>query len=277
MSNEQAAVLPYRTTGDDLVRLVEACARGRDWAQIQALNFSAPGFQGTLVAATALGMLDPDSKELSESGREFALADAEQRKHQLLRGMKAYNPYGLLLEAVFGRPDPAETPLDWILTWWATHDFGNSQTNRDEGSAAFAKFVEYVGLGAYVPGRRGHPTRIRWHETAEAAVRGRAAARQPHHRELSLPRGAAPPPAPAVERVVQAVPVAAPVREGSAAPRPPAGPPKAVSQVEGRSSMVLTLGPGRTVDLSVPAQVTAAEKQRLISLINLFISTPEME
>lgn len=283
MADAKGGVLPYRTTGEELERFVEARARGRDLAQLQALNFATGGFQGTLAGATALGMLDPDSKELLPAGRDFALADPGERRALLLNAMRDYEPFGLLLDAVFGRGQQAETSLDWILTWWGTHDYGNSQTNRDEGSSAFAKLVEYVGLGSYVAGRRGHPTRIRWNENAATLVRGRP---QPGE----MPRQASAEPFRASERPRAPEPKPRQAREAQAPPAPPqpyiepeprSSPAQRKTELEpqpvafeGRSSLVLTLGPGRTVDLSVPAQVTAAEKQRLISLINLFISTP---
>ena len=79
MDGNKDVVLPYRTTGEEVTRFLEARARGRDIPQIQALDFSTGAFQGTLVAVSALGFLDPDSRDLTSLGREYVLAGQAER------------------------------------------------------------------------------------------------------------------------------------------------------------------------------------------------------
>ena len=268
MQPDKGVVLPYRATGEELTRLLEARARGRDLAQIQALDFSTGAFQGTLVAGTALGFLDPDTRELTDLGREYVLAGAGERPGIVHRAMEGFEPYGLLLEALFDKGSPNETPLDWVVNWWGTQGYGNSETNRAEGSSAFARLVEFTRLGSFVPGRRGHPTRIRWAERTT-----RAPQRPPSARAAAV--------SPPLPTVVDMPPPARDTRTEPAALPPSSAPsttpsrsptPEAAGEVEPNSSLVLSLGPGRTVQLTVPPRITTAEKKRLLALIELIIT-----
>lgn len=274
MDDKKGVVLPYRTTGEELTRFVEARARGRDLAQIQSLNFAAGNFQGSLVAAHELGFLDADTKDLTPLGREYALAAPERRRALLAEAVLAFEPYERLLEAVFDRGNRNETTLEWVQTWWSTQGYGNSQTNREEGSSAFARLLEFIGLGSYVQGRRGHPTRIQWHEDTPARVRRTSHAA----------------PAPSVAPAAAVAPMPASSREPGPPARPVAAPPSASAPADGpaeietgpdhlpvaNSTLVLNLGPNRTAELSLPPRVTYAEKERLISILELMIDlTPQ--
>lgn len=163
-------VLPYRVEGQDLEKMVEHRARGRSMAQVRTLGFSEKGFEGTRKAAEALGLLDEEG-ELTEMGKEFALArEGEGRQQLVLRQMMEFEPYGLLLMSLLDSGTPDRTELEEIELWWATHGFGNSESNRERGSTALARLVDYVGLGRYVVGRGGHPSRIEWKSDASKVV-----------------------------------------------------------------------------------------------------------
>ena len=266
MDGDKGVVLPYRTTGEEVTRFLEARARGRDVSQIQALDFSTGAFQGTLVAVSALGFLDAESRDLTSLGREYVLARQPERATMIRDALRGFEPYGLLLEAVFDRGRPKETPLDWVVTWWATQGYGNSETNRDEGSSAFGRLVEFARLGTYVPGRRGHPTRIRWSEDAAREAEPetvRSVVQAAPEAPPETVRVAAPPPARST--VQESVPTAAP-------PAPAVAPPVGAAKPEPNSSLVLSLGPGRTVELSIPPRITDAEKRRLLALLELMIT-----
>jgi hypothetical protein len=271
MNGNKGVVLPYRTTGEEMTRFLEARARGRDLSQIQALDFSTGAFQGTLVAATALGFLDPDTRELTQVGRDYVLASLRERAGLVRGAMGRFEPYGLLLEAVFDRGAPNETPLDWVVNWWGTQGYGNSETNRDEGSSAFARLVEFTGLGSFVPGRRGHPTRIRWAQGAPGDPKRRTRASSAQVVPQRNQDDEAPPAAPVLEHQREPEALPAPTSApGSARARP--APAVSATEAEPNSSLVLSLGPGRTVQLTVPPRITTAEKKRLLALIELIIT-----
>jgi hypothetical protein len=270
MEGDKGVVLPYRTTGEELTRFLEARARGRDLAQIQALDFSTGAFQGTLVAATALGFLDSDTRELTQQGRDYVLSSTRERPGLVRGAMERFEPYGLLLEAIFDRGTPNETPLDWVVNWWGTQGYGNSETNRDEGSSAFARMVEFTGMGSFVPGRRGHPTRIRWTVGGPPTQKGRTGGVRTEllsQQAMELDPAAAV--VPEKPREVEPAPASEPALR-SVQPRTPA--PASTGEAEPNSSLVLSLGPGRTVQLTVPPRITTAEKKRLLALIELIIT-----
>lgn len=279
MDDDKGVVLPYRTTGEEVTRFLEARARGRDLGQIQALDFSTGAFQGTLVAATVLGFLDADARDLTQLGRDYVLGSAAERTALMRAAVQRFEPYGLLLEAVFDRGAAQETPLDWVVTWWSTQGYGNSETNRAEGASSFARFVEFTGLGSFIPGRRGHPTRIRWADSAPGKVKGPT--RQPPvtvRKPIVPDDSARHSPTAGPVQAEAAPPAAAPETPLSAAEPAAARPATQRTWVEPRepepnTSLVLSLGPGRTVQLTVPPRITATEKQRLLGLMELMITT----
>ncbi len=246
MADHKEQVLPYRTSGDDLSRLLDARARGRTLEQIQTLNFSRKALEGTVTAAAALGFLDVESSELTSVGKEYALANNEDRHRLLIAAMLRFEPFELLLEATV-REGAEVTDVRWIETWWNAHGYGSSQTNRAEASSAFARLAEFVGLGAYIQGRRGKDTRIEWHDDAKVALQN---IRPPAPETLS----------------------------GDSAPYPP---PNAVEKTKPLglsaevSRLVLHLGQGRVAELTLPPRLSLEQKKRLLDIIELTVGEEE--
>lgn len=152
------ASLPYRTGPEDLVAWAQATARGRSLAQLR------PGMRPKLVDAVAnaaelLGVARHGA--LTELGRELALAEPGERRARLREALLRFAPFRELLEEVRDA-GAATSEASWIEAWWATRGYGSSPSNREEGGAALGRFAEHAGLGRYVAGRRGHPTRIEW-------------------------------------------------------------------------------------------------------------------
>lgn len=167
-----APLLPYRTNGPDLSRWLEARARGAAVDQPGVLGIAAKSLDGIVEAARSLGLVADASTDLTALGRRFVLAPPTERVGILREAVLGFAPYRLVLDAARERGD-AETEAGWIETWWGAHGIGGSQSNRAEAAASLGRLVEHVGLGDYVPGRRGHPTRIRWNRDAlEGALAG---------------------------------------------------------------------------------------------------------
>ena len=263
----ESTILPYRTDGNDLIRLIEARGRGRAIKQIQSLNFTNTGFQGTVAAAYALKLMLPDSDELTETGRELALSRNTERKREiLLESMLQYEPYELLLEAVFAHNHTVdETTTEWIETWWSTHNHGNSQKNRNEGATAFCKLLESAGLGNFFIGRRGRPTRIEWQDNVAENI---ANLRNTFNEDENLPINA--------NEYKHSEPIVdSPDGTNSLPTDKPSIPPTKMERpttISGNSELTLPLGTGRIAVLSLPPQLTASEKQRLITMVDLMIS-----
>ncbi len=258
-ANDKGGVLPYRSDAEDLTRLLEALARGWSVQQVRSLNFSAKNFEGTTLTAQLLGLFDSEEEELTAAGRRFALAAAAERQALLLAAMREFEPYGLLLEAIFGGEAPRATEADWIERWWATNGYGSSPSNRAEAATVFGRLAEFVGLGTYIQGRRGHPTRIEWN-TAPPTAPG-----LPPRRRVDVQAEPVPPPGTAIEEVAP-TPTVAP----AAAVELPAA--RARADEAPYSTVAVELAAGRYAQLRVPSRLTRAEKERLLSLLDLLIT-----
>lgn len=256
METGKGSLLPYRTDPDDLARWIEARARGRSTDQIRALGFSAKAFEGTVATADALGFLHSQSGELTEAGRRFALSSSEERVRLIREAVLAYEPYALLLEAVLLGDAPAVTDTAWIETWWASHGYGSSESNRSEAGTVFSRLIEEAGFGSYIQGRRGHPSRIEWRPGSGELLRKQ---HQPGARTPGEAGSEHPPlSAMAAESDTAVVAATDEVRPGDQSP--------AVCTIE------LRFEHDRVAHLSVPSVLTRAEKTRLLSLLDLLIS-----
>jgi hypothetical protein len=254
--------LPYRTTGDDIERLASALARGRDLEQVQSLFSSSNNFRGTVSAAEQLGLLDPDTEELTPPGKALALGDPEKKKEVLFSAVLDYGPYELLLEAIsgegiFGEDGSEFTPVEWIEKWWHTNGYGSSQTNRSEGSSSFAKIVEYLGVGEYKQGRRGHPSRIEWTSDAQLRIRK---ARNEEAQEDFRPS-----------------PDEGDFHKTGSQNRTQVDDKSELSLRPDNNVLTLNLGDDRVAKLSLPPKLTSQEKKRLVDLVDLMIATEDQE
>lgn len=186
MGSMTDVILPYRVEGQDLQKMVEHRAKGRSLDQIRTLGFSEKGYEGTRRAAEALCLLDEDG-ELTHLGKKFALEREEEgRRRLVLERMLEFEPYGLLLTSLLDDGSPNTTELNEIELWWSTHGFGNSQSNRERGSTAFGRLVDFVGLGRYILGRGGHPSRIEWKSDAAEVVARYEASLEPEGSNAGL-------------------------------------------------------------------------------------------
>ena len=253
--------LPYRISADDLVRFVEARARGRDRSQIMAsLNLSQKALSGLISAAVVLQLVDSDTVELTQTGQLFALAGDTERRDLLLKQISTFEPYELLVEAIFNRDGERVTPLNWIETWWSTHEYGTSNTNREEASTSFARLIEFVRLGSYVQGRHGHASRIEWSDEA------------PNRWARVVDPGVRTAPAESLEK---ADPKGINERDDSLSSNLRR---YESEQDVGRfrevgSVLSLQFSEEKKVEIRVPPALTLEEKERLLNLIDLMIST----
>jgi hypothetical protein len=278
---EATSVLPYRTDALALGEWLSARARGRSTEQLRGAVESPKAVEGTAAAAAALGFVDLLEGGLTPAGERYALAEAVERRRLLREALLGYAPYREMLDALGERGAPAETEVRWIEAWWATRGFGSSESNRREGAAAFGRLGEFAGLGEYVPGRRGHPTRIRW---TPGILQGGSApppappARTPAPATASgtatpPPRRRAPGPDPDPD-LFTAPPL--PDRTSAAAvPAPASDPVRALRPAPSPSAtnrITVPLAGDATARIEVPLRLPRAEKRRLLDLLQLLIT-----
>lgn len=259
MTDMKGSVLPYRSTGEDLVRMINEISKGRDSSQLQAL-FPSRTYHGTISTADELGLYDEENETLTELGKKLALSGREDRREILLGAMLDYEPYELLLTANFGHGYEEETPLDWIEKWWSSNGYGSSQTNRSEASTTFAKLVEYVGLGTYTIGRRGHASRIEWSADAQTRIDDLESAFA-QRQDLAVDAETA-----AEPELSSSKSSAEQKAESSTIERK-----TPIATVEGNSHYRLSFKGGRVAELSLPPKLTKSEKDQLLGLIQLMV------
>jgi len=248
MSDRKEFTLPRRTSAEDLLKFIDQRARGRDLSQIQSLNFNTHSFEGTLNAAEAFGLLDRTTNDLTEKGKKLAL-NKEKRKELLLDAVLDFEPYELLLEALFDPSPPLETPLEDIETWWNTHGYGSSQTNRSEGASSLARFIDFIGVGSYTLGRRGSNSRIIWIKEAANILRTKNILGSHNVTESNNN------PNEANQEYKH---------ETGKRPLSPEN-----------NTTTISLGVGRFAQLSLPPRVTTAEKQRLLKLVDVMVEVDD--
>lgn len=274
---DQASVLPYRTDAAALAEWLEARARGRSAGQLRSAVDSPKTVEGTAAAAAALGFTNPTDGGLSDLGERYALAYADERRGLLREALTDYPAYREMMRGVAERGTADETDVRWIEAWWAMRGYGTSESNRREGAAAFGRLADFAGLGEYVPGRRGRPTRIRWAAGALPAGASAAPARGKASTELDAAPDlftAAPPPLP-----LPASPARPPRRAASdpsrpaaaSAPDPSAAPARTRSDIA-VNRITVPLAGTATARIEVPLRLPAAEKRRLLDLLELLIS-----
>lgn len=265
MVDLEGGVLPYRVSPDELGRWINARARGRSPAQLRELGLSTKTLEGLQAAASALGWVDEERGDLTPEGERFALATETERREALRAAVLRFPPYRRLLAAVGARPQRSSTDTQWIETWWATHGYGSSPSNRAEGAAALGRLVEWAGWGRFVPGRRGHPTRIEWSPAALREVERRV---EPAEGREQAPESDL--------RSDPLLPAPQPRRPPEVGERPSRA--SAVPQRAGvareeteRNRVTVPLEGGQVARLEVPQRLSAGEKRRLLSLLDLLI------
>lgn len=272
MTDKRDVVLPRRTSGNELTRLMEARGRGRELNQIRTLDFGPHDFDGTLTAAYEFGLLNKSGSTLTYLGREFVLAKEDHRLEILLSAMLRFEAYELLLEAIFTRGVQKETELSWIQTWWGTHGFGNSQTNREEGAISLARFCTFVRVGEYIIGRKGKNTRIEW--SPDVLSRLEAARHRPLPGVMITSENQEAPDVNDSDNNTQ--PQEDLQSTANLVPSPTHPQAQTVgSESPENSTLRLNLGSGKVVTISLPPKVTEAEKQRLISLMEFMVVVSE--
>lgn len=269
MTDYKGDTLAYRTDGELLDQFIEAFARHRDLDRVQQTFSSPAAFQGTVQAAQHLGLVDPQLIELSSTGNKYLL-DSKHRSEILLDAIIRFEPYGLLLEAALSNGFGPEIPMSWISKWWGVYGYGASSNNREEAATTLAKLLQAAGLGTFMIGRRGRPSRIEW--TTDAAARIRAFIQQPIDANLNND---------ASSRDDSGVTKDLLQDELSIDPRMPIASHEESNTEHDRqgveyNNLTVTLGKG-IAQVRLPARVTQKDKERFIKLMDLLIEVSDDE
>lgn len=164
------ATLPYSTDNEDILRLIEAIKKKPDNEKAIREIYNKSNFETSRKALEVIGILD-SQLSFSKAGKELAIEREDGCRRELfLKFFLKYPPYGHFLESVSHGGDLSITETETIKDYWWKHNYGSSGNNREDGVVAFGKLLQLTGLGKFVTGRRGKPSRIEWNPGAKALI-----------------------------------------------------------------------------------------------------------
>ncbi|MEH2279979.1 MAG: hypothetical protein V7K90_01345 [Nostoc sp.] len=107
----------------------------------------------------------------SSAGKELAIEKDNKRRGELfLQFFLRYPPYGHFLESISHSGDLSTTKTETIKDYWWKHDYGSSGSNCEDGVVVFGKLISLTGLGKFILGRKGQPSRIEWSQNAKSLI-----------------------------------------------------------------------------------------------------------
>ncbi|MBN3895451.1 MAG: hypothetical protein HWQ41_09335 [Nostoc sp. NOS(2021)] len=162
--------LPYKTDDQDILQLIEAIKRKPDNEKAIKEIYNKSNFETSRKTLEILGILD-NQLIFSSAGKEFAIEKDNKRKEELfLQFFLSYTPYGHYLESISQTGDLSTTETETIKDYWWKHNYGSSGSNREDGVVAFGKLISLTGLGKFITGRKGQPSRIEWNQNAKSLI-----------------------------------------------------------------------------------------------------------
>ncbi|USD83472.1 hypothetical protein M5E02_03355 [Bacillus safensis] len=167
LHNDQT--LPYGTSWENILKLLEAIKKKQgDEKGIRAV-FTGAKIDNTRKTMETLGLVS--GFDFKQMGKELAYeTNDEKRKQIFLKVILSYQPYELFLSRLDDKDFFEETELEEVKNFWGKHDFGVSPNNRNEAANVFGSFIQLSGLGEFITGRRGKPTRIQWNSEAKKLI-----------------------------------------------------------------------------------------------------------
>lgn len=161
LQNQEDKTLPYGTSGDSVLKLLDAIKKKQgDEKGIRAI-YSGGKFDSTRKSLEILGIIE--GLNLLPVGKELIYETNEsKRQATFLKVILNYPPYEYFLTYIHQNMSSDETDIDLIKNFWGRNDYGSSPNNRDEAVSVFCNFIALAGVGEYIVGRRGKNSRIKW-------------------------------------------------------------------------------------------------------------------
>ena len=145
-------------------------------------------------AATALGLVKLTQQGkigATELGRRLVYAKPEERSDFFLREvLMEFEPYEIPLERILGEhSQPFDLETDAVERVWTLHfKMKHSKDTLDRSALTLLKFLDFAGVGEYLIGRRGKPTRLEMSDEGYKALSQVLAERKKSLREGVAPR-----------------------------------------------------------------------------------------
>ncbi|MFG3818160.1 hypothetical protein [Limnothrix redekei] len=169
-SKVSGVTLPYGVDDNDILRLIDAIKRKPDNEKAIKEIYNKSNFETARKALEIFGILD-NQFSFSLSGKNLAIEREGSRKQELFLGFfLSYPPYGHFLENLSHTNALSATETESVKDYWWKHNYGSSGNNREEGVVTFGKLIQLAGLGKFISGRRGKPSRIEWSLNAKTLI-----------------------------------------------------------------------------------------------------------
>ncbi|MCQ4922171.1 hypothetical protein NE686_03685 [Tissierella carlieri] len=166
MSKPKFSSLPSGTTAENLLSLINILKKNnKNEDTVKAIfGMSNSVYTKTKAALKAFGIIESKSLDFTtDIGREIAFSSEENKKEGIIRIVKCYEPYELVLNSlVISRTDIKMTDIDTIKNLWGKAGFGSGDRNWNDGATFFMTIIDYIDFGKYIIGRGSNPTRIEW-------------------------------------------------------------------------------------------------------------------
>ena len=160
--------LPAYTTVDNMINLMQALRKkNNDENEAKPISGMADSvFSSTKSALRILGLIEANCK-FTSLGKEVAFATSDQEKQKtILHIITSYKPYQNTLYHIFQK-DAKETTVEEVINYWGRYNYGTTERNRKEAASLFGNCIEFSGLGKFIKGVQGNPTRIIWDNKAQ--------------------------------------------------------------------------------------------------------------
>lgn len=164
MSKTPNSSLPAYTTVENIILLIDTLKRkNNNEDEVKALfGKASSAYTNTKSALRTFGFIDADSLNFTKEGREAAYSQGNDKKSEMIKVLKSYPPYEVLLYSLLQKEDVSATEIEDITNFWGKASYGSTQRNREDAAKLFMSIVDYCEYGKYVIGRGSNATRIEW-------------------------------------------------------------------------------------------------------------------
>jgi predicted nucleotide-binding protein len=161
--------LPIKTVAEDIEKVCGFLAKKPTGASVKEAKavLDPKHLDGRKVAAfKAWGLVEEvgDKLKLTVAGRAYARGPKEEQQKLLRQIIRSCAPYNAMVERAAHRGEESTSATD-VGAHWHEHfasDAGDSDTTLNDQANCFFQLAQGAGLGSFVIGRSGHPTRLQW-------------------------------------------------------------------------------------------------------------------
>src|SRR5262245_24433792 len=158
VDKDRSNQLPYRTTKEKFEKAIQVLRQSQ---ALEALDVAVGPFDRPFILRTLgiLGLADPKSLQLTESGLRIAYATDSDRPMAVLRGILGFSPFKAALVEL-ARRKPQSVSVADLVGIWGERKIGTTDSAREGAALVLCSLMETAGLGKFYAGRRGSVSRI---------------------------------------------------------------------------------------------------------------------